>query len=576
MTEEIVPTPLDRHFAALLLRLNGGPDADLAQVAETVSAWRGAGHTCVPVAALGGERVLARLRASTVVGAPGAFRPLILDDAGRVYLQRYWRYESDLAAAIRSRLVDAAHDKKLLAAGLKRLFPRAPKGDRQRAAAETAVRKCFTVITGGPGTGKTFTAARVLALLAEQFSAQGKTPRMALAAPTGKAAARLQESIVKALGQMPETEPLRRTPPGEASTLHRLLGSVPDSPQFRHDRERPLAVDVVIVDEASMVDLALMAKLFAALPPGARVILLGDKDQLASVEAGNVLGDICDGGAPASKAAIAQHIAELEVARRFGENSGIQALSEFVNAGDANAALTLLHSQTYGDVRSSATPAPRALEAALREQVIEGCREFLEAPNPAAALARVNAFRILCATRRGPCGVENLNLLAQRILTNAGLITPDSTHYHGRPVLIGTNDYQLRLFNGDVGLILRDPEAGGELRAFFIDTTGALRRVLPARLPAHGTSYAMTVHKSQGSEFDRVLLVLPDRDSPVATRELLYTGLTRARKQVELWAHDEILRTVIERCIQRTSGLRDALWGAPPVGPAEEPFRLEA
>lgn len=561
MSEEIIPTPLDDHFALLMRRLHGTPDAELENVARTVSAWRGAGHTCVPLAELGGPPIATKLRATAVVGEPGEFKPLILDAAGRVYLQRYWAYETELAASIRTRLVDAEYDAALLAAGLKRLFPKAKKSDLQRGAAEVAVRKQFAVITGGPGTGKTYTAAHVLALLAEQFSAWGKKPRIALAAPTGKAAARLQESIAKALAQMAETEPLRQAPPEEARTLHRLLGTIPDSPQFRHDRERPLAVDVVIVDEASMVDLALMARLFAAVPPGARVILLGDKDQLASVEAGNVLGDICGGAHPEAAAPIAAHIMELKVAHRFGESSGIQMLSELVNTGDSDGVIGLLHEGKHADARAATTPQARVLEAALKPHVIEGCGGFLEHADPAEALARVNAFRILCAMRRGPFGVENLNALATRILADAGLITPDAVHYHGRPVLIGTNDYQLKLFNGDVGLILRDPEEGGELRAFFTDAAGTLRRVLPARLPAHETSYAMTVHKSQGSEFDRLLFVLPDRDTPVATRELLYTGITRARSHVELWADESMLRTTIARRTERSSGLREALWG---------------
>ncbi len=561
MNEEIPATPLDRHFAALLLRLNGTPDADLERVAQATSAWRAAGHTCVPLSAVGGEHLATKLRACAVVGAPGEFTPLILDDAGRVYLQRYWRYESELAAAIHARLADAPHDGKLLTAGLKRLFPKAAKDNRQRAAAETAVRKQFAVITGGPGTGKTFTAARVLALLADQFSALGKVPRIALTAPTGKAAARLQESIASALAQMPDTETLHQMPPSEARTIHRLLGTLPDSPQFRHDRERPLEVDAVIVDEASMVDVALMAKLFDAIPPGARIILLGDKDQLASVEAGNVLGDICGAGAGEKCAPIAAHIVELTQAYRFQGDSGIRALSERVNAGDAAEAVALLRADDRRDLRGAPTPPGRALEAALTDPVLAGYRACLESATPADALARLNDFRILAATRKGPHGVENLNALAERILASAGLIDPTSAHYHGRPVLIGTNDYQLRLFNGDVGLILRDPESAGELRAFFIDASGALRRVLPARLPAHETSFAMTVHKSQGSEFGKVLLILPDRDTPVATRELIYTGITRARTAVEVWADDAEFAAALYRKTARSSGLRDALWG---------------
>jgi exodeoxyribonuclease V alpha subunit len=555
MSEEIVITPLDTHFARLMVRLNGAPDADLERAATAVSAWRAAGHTCMPLAALGGEGLAAKLRAAAVVGAPGEFKPLILDPAERLYLQRYWVCEDDLARAIRGRLVEAEHDAALLARGLKRLFPKAAKNDGQRAAAEMAVRKKFAVITGGPGTGKTYTVARVLALLADQLDATGRLPRIALAAPTGKAAARLQESIAQTLASMPATEALHRMPPGEAGTIHRLLGTIPDSPDFRHDRGHPLAVDVLIVDEASMVDLALMTRLFAAVPAEARVILLGDKDQLSSVEAGNVLGDICGDGANA----IAGHLVELRTAHRFGGASGIQALSELVNAGDADAALALLAAGTHADIRLAPTPAAREIEQQLAPLVIAGCGSFLQEPDPASALAKVNEFRILCAVRRGPFGVENLNRLAEQILADAGLLAPNAPHYHGRPIVITANDHSLGLFNGDVGLIRRDPAADGELRAFFATGTGGLRRVLPARLPAHETSFAMTVHKSQGSEFARVLIVLPDRDSPLATRELLYTGITRARRAVEVWAGDGLLRSAIARRTFRASGLREKL-----------------
>ena len=309
-----------------------------------------------------------------------------------------------------------------------------------------------------------------------------------------------------------------------------------------------------------MVDLALMAKLFAAVPEAARVILIGDKDQLASVEAGNVLGDICGTGSRDPESPIATHIVELSKAHRFGADSGIQRASALVNAGEEEAALELLRNGQGTDLASAPTPPARALETTLRPRALGGFRGYLESSDPSEALARLGDFRLLCATRSGPFGVENLNLLVERTLAADGLIAPESMHYHGRPVLVRTNDYQLNLFNGDVGLILRDPTAGGELRAFFPDGAGAVRRVLPARLPAHETSFAMTVHKSQGSEFERVLLVLPDRDVAILTRELLYTGLTRARSAIEVWANEAVLRAAIARRTQRSSGLREALW----------------
>jgi exodeoxyribonuclease V alpha subunit len=261
--------------------------------------------------------------------------------------------------------------------------------------------------------------------------------------------------------------------------------------------------------------------------------------------------------------AIAEHIVELRTNYRFGADSGIHGLSQFVNAGDAAGAIELLKTGRRSDVEFAPTPAATALVEALRSRVIEGYRAFLTAATPDEALRRLGDFRILCATRRGPFGVENINRLAEQALTDEALIEPAATHYHGRPVLIRTNDYQLRLFNGDVGLILRDPESGDQLRAFFLDAEGRQRRVLPARLPAHETTFAMTVHKSQGSEFPGVLLILPERDVAVLTRELVYTGLTRARTSVELWASVEVLRTAIERRTERSSGLRDALWKTP-------------
>lgn len=557
MTDELTTSPLDLHLAALLQRLNGAPDAALELATRTVSAWRAAGHICVPLAAIGPTVTAAKLRATRVVGAPGDFKPLILDPQGRLYLQRYWQYEHDLATALRARIgIRAACDEALLQEGLKRFFTGHAEPDWQRVAAETALRNCFCVISGGPGTGKTRTVVAVLALLHEQFVA----PRIALAAPTGKAAARMKESIQQVVEHEPAFAGLRGSRAAEATTLHRLLGVIPNSPYFRHDAKRPLAVDAVIVDEASMVDLALMAKLVAAVPPEARLILLGDKDQLASVEAGSVLGDICSASSTASAAPIVQYVVVLRKNYRFAEGSGIQALSTAVNSGDAQTALRLLESGNSPDLVFTPTPAPKELPEAIRPHVVTGYRAYLTAPDSTEALRRLGDFRILATTRRGPFGVQNLNRLAEEALTDEGLIEPTGIHYHGRPVLIRANDYPLRLFNGDVGLILRDENASGQLRAFFLDAEGRLRCVLPARLPEHETSFATTIHKSQGSEFPRLLLVLPDRDGPLMTRELIYTGVTRARRQVHLWARPDLLRAAIARRTERTSGLRDALW----------------
>ena len=593
MNEEIIAGPLDRHFARLMVELNGSPSEELKLAAETVSAQRGQGDICVSIHELGirgprGNSIEKALRATRVVGAPGENKPLILDAQGRLYLQRYWAYEHQLANAIRSRLESPAPDidSRLLERGLRDYFKDAPGTQWQQLAAETAVRENFCVITGGPGTGKTRTVLIVLMLLHAQFAARGARPRVVLAAPTGKAAARMKESMQATLASLPAANAFADHLPSDATTIHRLLGAIPDSPYFRRNAEHPLAIDVVIVDEASMVDLALMAKLVDAVPLSARFILLGDKDQLASVEAGSVLGDICQAGedpnapkdapapvagvsdpgsggenpdAPKTSSPLRGRIVELKTNFRFGNDSATYMLSRCITEGRSADALALLHGGESAGIRGEPLPSPTALPAALRKPVIEGFRGYLEAKDPREALTQMNRFRILCAMRIGPYGVESLNPIVERILASEHLITPASKHYPGRPIMILRNDRQLKLFNGDVGIELRDPDANGALRAFFLTADGALRRLIPARLPPHETVFAMTVHKSQGSEFGRVLFILPDRESRVVTRELLYTGLTRARDGLELWHHESPLRAAIESPTTRSSGLRDAL-----------------
>jgi exodeoxyribonuclease V alpha subunit len=589
-------SPLDLHFADLMERLcvKAAPEVHLA--ARLTSYFRGLGHVCLPIRELRADRLpvdvgrlppvakwLRALRIAPVVGAPGDRKPLILDEAGRLYLHRYWSYEQRLASDLRARLSipETAVDRERLTRILDACFPSSTEPDWQRLAAFVALTRNLCVISGGPGTGKTRTVVRLLAAFIELLDPV--TLRIALTAPTGKAAARLKQSVQAARDSMPPL--IQERLPTEATTIHRLLGIIPDSPHFRHDAANPLPFDIVVVDEASMVDLALMAKLVDAVPRTARLILLGDRNQLTSVEAGAVLGDLCHTGeevglseniaasyqqqtgsmfaAPTQPVLAPMHDAVVELRRnyRFQAGGGIAEVSRLINAGDAAAVVTMLKSEDHPGIRPSPLPAPSSLSEKLRGIIETGYRDYFTAADPAQALAAFEQFRVLTPLRQGPFGVESLNRLIEQILTDAGLIEKSGRWYHGRPVMITRNDYNLRLFNGDIGLTLKDPELG-EMRVAFATPEGTIRRVLPARLPAHETAFAMTVHKSQGSEWDRVLLLVPDAAEDFITRELLYTGVTRARKEVSIWYREEGLREAVARQIRRSSGLRDALWPA--------------
>jgi exodeoxyribonuclease V alpha subunit len=540
-------SPLDDHFARFLSR-HGASDR-VAAAARLVSAARALGHACVPLSELTTRprELLQELRASPVSGSPDEWRPLILDHAERLYLQRYWHYEQALAAAIRERLAapDLPIDPSWLASALEEHLPAAnEKTQDQRRAVRAAMLSRLSIITGGPGTGKTRTISVIVSLLvAHAARTGGELPHIALTAPTGKAAARMTEALQNAMGNAALPA---------ARTLHRLLGISPDSSTPRYTARHPLLADAIIVDEASMIDLALMARLFAASPPTCRIVLLGDRDQLASVEAGHVLGEI-------SGAAPGRSFVSLTQNFRFAQESGIHQLSVAINSGDADAALALLTRPTGADVSGQPLPAPAALPAALRERVTQAHHAAVTAHSAEESLQALTSFRILCALRRGPYGVEHVNRLAEGALAAAGLIHPNSRNYPGRPIMILQNEYHLGLFNGDMGLLLPDPQAGGELRAYFPGPQGVARRIHPARLPEHETVWAMSVHKSQGSEFERVLLLLPDRDSPVLTRELVYTAITRARSAIDVRFSAPVLRAAIARRTVRFSGLRDLL-----------------
>lgn len=585
---------LDREFAALLQRLEPRASEPLALAAMLVSRAIRTGHVCIdlrrPPTLEGGpsnskparlptfEAWRAELASASVVGQPGEFKPLILDPHGRLYLHRYWTYETLVADGIKSRLTSPGTMAPSTTALLDRYFgPRdSTAPDWQRQAVETALSRRFTVISGGPGTGKTHTIAILVAALLE--SAGRSAPRIALAAPTGKAAVRLQEALQIARQSLPCPAEVRAQFPENATTVHRLLGAVPGAVEPRYHATNPLPFEVILIDEASMVDLALMAKLFAACRPATRLVLVGDMDQLASVEAGAVLGDICDGvrtkeeRAPepgqgdihtqTASSALSASIVQLRKNHRFRDGEGIAALSRALNAGEADLAMQHLNSGGNGALQLRSLPTPETLASTLQETISRHFDTLLAlASQPEQALRQLAGFRILCALRKGPYGTEAINAGIENLLRRNGQIRSTTPFYPGRPVLILRNDYNLRLFNGDVGLVLPHPDTG-ELRAWFLDAEGRAHDFAPGRLPEHETVFAMTVHKSQGSEFQDLLMILPDRDSPVLTRELIYTGVTRARRRVELWLDEPTLRLALARRTERASGLASRLWEA--------------
>ncbi len=517
------------------------------------------------------------------VGKPGEYKPLIFDGK-RFYLYRYWFYEDRLYR----RTLEMAERKMEPWDGIKdsllRLFgPSAGEEvDYQRLAAFTALTSEFSVISGGPGTGKTTTVSKILALLFEKDASL----RVALAAPTGKAAARMNDSIASARNRMKEEvsdEVLELLASVEGKTIHRLLGYRKNSPYFRHNNENPLEADIVIVDEASMIDLALFSKLVDALPSNARLILLGDKDQLASVEAGSVLGDICSGSVnrfsedfvkkyldctgekvtvSSLPGTLADAVVELKKSYRFGKKPGIGALAGAVNRGESIEIIDEVFGKFDRSSGINFCPLPPAtrFKSSFGQRIRDGFKSYIEAETPGEALEKLNCFRLLAAVREHDYGVRFLNRITEELLESEKLIERDGEWYENRPVMILENDYNLGLFNGDVGIVRSDEN--GNRRVYFPVPEGIEPKpFIPTLLPRHETVYAMTVHKSQGSEFENVLFFLPPREIPVLTRELLYTGITRAKEFVELIAVKDVMDKAVRSRVERSSGLRDRLGG---------------
>lgn len=547
------------------------------------------GHSCLDLAdklpAIAGEsspcdaaQWQQELEGSDLVStADKPITPLVRDGQ-RLYLQRYWAYENRLAAGLNRLLQEppAAVDlSQLEHAGLDTHNAKQTT-NWQAVAAVAALRHRFAVISGGPGTGKTYTILRLLAVLIEQALNRGQTaPLVRLAAPTGKAAARMLEAIKAGLPDLPVSDSTKAAIPMEAQTLHRLLGLGFRSTAARYDANNPLAADLVIVDEASMVDLPMMAKLVDALAPSTRLILLGDRYQLASVEAGSVLAELCQAaglnrmsGAQASIAKdllqqtpeealcpLSDHVVTLQTSRRFSADSGIGRLASSINRGDAEQSLQQLANDPA--TRLVALPDQAALHA-LVQTLAEHFRQLHHAHDAATALNILQQQAVLCAIRRGRFGSQGLNQAITAELAQIEGFDARQTWYHGRPVIISRNDYQAGLYNGDTGVCLRDNN--GQLRVWF-DTEQGLRSFLPSALPSHDSVYAMTVHKSQGSEYDHVSLILPRDDNRVLSQELIYTAITRARKSVCIYGDAAVLAGGTGRQIRRYSGLAQHLAG---------------
>lgn len=558
------------QFAAYIDRKEDGQHPLISLTAGLLTEAMAQGHVCLnlhhlpdtiqPLTELLPDSVdiwLSQLKQGKCVGQPGDYKPLILTEEGLLYLYRYWLDERDVAQAIRQRLHQVEDlDLLQLNKDLESWHNPIDGVDWQKVAVAIALSWHMAVISGGPGTGKTTIVLKILQCLHNQSD----DLRIGLAAPTGKAAARLQQSISQHQAL-------------EVKTLHRLLGITEHNEQGRFNAERTLPLDVLIIDEASMIDISLMAKLMRAMPEKARLILLGDSQQLASVESGAVLANLSEGpqgyfsdefivqfpilGLTPSEpgqhhSILTDSFVRLQHSYRFDKDSLIGQLAEQVNLGQSDKAIALLEDQAESTWLSPD-------ERSLINTLANGYQPFIEAVEQGASeqqiLQAFDQFRVLAALKQGPQSVTAVNRMMTRYLAQKGWRTTQ-TYYPGRPIMITQNDYRQQLFNGDIGVILRD--ADGKLRACFYFGE-ELRWVGLNRLPTHETVFAMTVHKSQGSEFDAISILLPDEISPILNRELLYTAITRAKKTLSILATENVLKHTIYSRHQRESGLKNQL-----------------
>ena len=561
------------QFAKYIERQDNNSDALIVLTAALLSEAVSKGHVCLNLVRVGElgmglDEILpdsvalwvTKLRESHLVGKAGDLTPLVLTDSGLLYLYRYWQAEHQVAVLIRERLKSVAlQDETLLKQYIANWTSSQPELDWQKVAVLMALTRQFCVISGGPGTGKTTIVIRLL----EAFSNQDKTLRVALAAPTGKAAARMQQAIAMVRQDSSKEDVL-------AKTVHRLLGITPNNEQGKYNAENPLAVDVLIVDEASMIDILLMSKILKALPKTARLILLGDSKQLASVDSGAVLADLCRAYAgfsecfaegvlrltgqalPSVKATslMADTVVILKHSYRFDKQSEIGQLAQSVQAGDSDKFINVL--MRAGD---TIWWQKKMDKATIVKRVMKLYFTFFEAiktqQDPLTCMQLFEKTQVLCALNNGAESVDSVNSLIEQALAKQSWRTHQG-FYHGRPIMVMKNDYSQGLFNGDTGLVMNNDQ--GVLAACFLGNR-MLRWVPLNRLPAHETAYAMTVHKSQGSEFEEVCIILPEQATALLTRELLYTAITRAKVKISLIATESILIQALTSQQDREMGL---------------------
>ncbi len=608
-----VLSPLDQQFSIRLAALYGEKEAGIHWALAIASRQEAAGHVCADLRRLVGDGLrvenegetgvysvlattdsleawLEGLRGSPLVsvvssaGSGGeAPRPLVLDEHGRLYLKRAYENQRRLAESLRQRagLEDLDVDWNLAESGIDRLVGSNAGGadsgrtdradDAPRSALRVALARPLSIVTGGPGTGKTTLVVRLVALLIEQALARGESiPRVRLLAPTGKAAAAMAASFGRQRESLDLGADVRAALPRAAETIHRAL-----HPQTRLDafgKPRPFSFsdDVVIVDEASMVDLELMARLFDACRAVERVVLLGDPDQLTSVEAGAVLLELCNGAASGSGGrdaagqsasagptrSLRDSIVRLRTSHRYVEGGGIGRLAAAISEGDAGRVFDLLDDPAFPSIERVGCESVEDVRSRLMEAARRAQQELEDAETLEEKLERMTRYRVLCAHRRGPLGVDALCVLLDEVVAAARHANPRSGWWPGRMLLVTQNAPDQDLWNGDVGLI---EETGSGLRALFPDGSGGFRGLTPGRLPAHESAIAMSVHKSQGSEFDFVDLVLGSSGSGLMTRELLYTGVSRARSRLRIHASEAVIRRAVETRVSRDSGLAELL-----------------